>query len=54
MELPKVEHELEKQQTTALTTHQAASWKPVSGFPEGGARAPVCGRPRPERGGAVF
>ena len=36
---------------SALTTHQAASWKPVSGFPEGGATAPVCGRPHPERGG---
>ena len=33
---------------SVLTTHQAASWKAVSGFPEGGARAPVCGRPLPE------
>ena len=53
MGLQIVEHELEKQQTAALTTHQAASWKRVAGFPEGGARAPVCGRPRPEWG-AVF
>ena len=33
---------------SALTTHQAASWKPVSGFPEGGSRAPVCGHPHLE------
>ena len=36
--------------SSALTTPQVASWKPFSGFPEGGSRAPVCRHPHSEQG----